>query len=186
MAFRGARFPILATYQVDQALNDTTGSAAFRSVVNGMASANPVFKVLGAVTRVSLGASDAIDQVPDISTISWKAFNGANNYGLEIYSLDGVKRDENFAIVQGPDSNGNITPGLMSTKLVKGVVYQWRVTAGTIDNRNASQGDTSQGHATQDKSRQDHDQDSALTESFRGCAPKAGPTSPRPTNRGAI
>ncbi len=100
------------------------------TVTGGVASANPVLRVVGATTVVSPGAGSGIDEVTGVPVFKWKPYTGATGYTLGVYTAQGVKTWERLAILSTIDADGNVALTYGGTTALKpGVLYQWRVTS---------------------------------------------------------
>ncbi|MBS1152174.1 MAG: hypothetical protein H6Q89_3872 [Myxococcaceae bacterium] len=134
------KYVVLAAFENDGNVRDPDPNISGTqishvSVANGVASANPVFKVTGAIEMVSPGAGDTVEEIAGTPTFTWKPYSSAKSYELVVFSAQGTKVWENLAVLDIKNGSGNIAAPYNGPALKPGVVYQWRATArGTLLN----------------------------------------------------
>jgi hypothetical protein len=128
------KYVVLAAFENDGNVRDPDPNIAGTqlahvTVTNGVASANPVFKVTGAIEMVSPGAGDSIEVVSGTPTFTWKPYSSARSYELVVFSSQGTKIWENLLVLDVKNAEGNIAAPYNGPALKPGIIYQWRATA---------------------------------------------------------
>ncbi len=134
------KYVVLAAFENDGNVRDPdpniSGTQIARiTVAGGVPSANPAFKVTGAIQMVAPGA-EAAEVVTGTPKFSWKPYSSTKTYELRVFDAQGTKVWENLAIP--PDARnaaGNVEVAYGGPALTPGRTYQWRATAkGQADN----------------------------------------------------
>lgn len=99
------------------------------SVAGGQASAQPSFKVTGAVQMVGPGAGDTLEVASATPTLAWKPYSSAKSYELLVLDSQGNQVWKQTLINPVKTAAGNIEVLYAGPALDAGRVYQWRTTA---------------------------------------------------------
>lgn len=128
------KYVVLAAFENDGNVRDPDPNisgtqVAHVTVAGGVPSANPVFKVTGAVEMVGPGASGEVELVTGSPLFQWKPYSSAKTYGLKVYDTFGTELWSQPLILDVKNAQGNVEQAYGGPTLKAGQVYAWRVTA---------------------------------------------------------
>jgi hypothetical protein len=125
------KYAVLAAFENDGNVRDPdpniSGTAIQHiEVINGATTAQPAFKVTGAMEMVGPGAGDGAESITGTPRFEWKPYSSAKTYDLIVFDVFGNTVWSSNAIAATTGSNMQVNYG--GTALEPGV-YQWRATA---------------------------------------------------------
>ncbi|MBI3184050.1 MAG: carboxypeptidase regulatory-like domain-containing protein [Myxococcales bacterium] len=134
------RYVVLAAFENDGNVRDPDPKIAgtqiqHLQVQGGAASAQPQFKVTGAISMVSPGAGESVEGVSGTPTFTWKPYSSAQGYEIAVFDSFGNKLWERTDVPDVKDSSGNVAVAYAGPPLGQGRVYQWKASArGNLQN----------------------------------------------------
>jgi hypothetical protein len=128
------RYVVLAAFENDGNVRDPDPNIAGTqiqhiTVTNGVASAQPNFKVTGAISMVGPGAGESVEEVTGTPNFQWKPYSSAQTYDLTVFDSFGNKVWERLGVPSTRNAAGNIDVPYGGPALTTGRVYQWRALA---------------------------------------------------------
>lgn len=125
-------YVVLAAFENDGLVRDPNTNTAgtelqYVTVANGTADRQPTFKVTNAMTLVSPGAGDSLDEVSATPALTFKPYPSAGTYDVLVFDTFG--NEVWHATSLSLPTSGDLSVDYGGEPLTSGMVYQWRAVA---------------------------------------------------------
>lgn len=127
-------YVVLAAFENDGLVRDPNTNTAgteiqYVTVSNGTANRETTFKVTNAITVISPGAGDGLEDAAATPTFKWQPYPSARSYRVQVFDTFGIEQWNSGSLFDLA-SSGEVSLTYGGTNaLVPGQIYQWRATA---------------------------------------------------------